>query len=92
MDAIVDSPDLYKVNFNEPDDQESLILTSSQPNPHLNTNAPQAHLGSRWIRPPRLAPQPVTQDLDSQNPSAQAKETVDDRAYTSIEKGIEYAF
>ena len=46
IDAILDSPDLYKVDFNEPDDQGSPIITSSQPDPHPDTNAPQAQLRS----------------------------------------------
>ena len=90
MDTIVDSPDLYKVNFDEPNDRESPIITNSQPDPYPDTNASQAHLRSGRIRPPRLPPHPVSQNLDSQNPNIQVEEIVDERAYSSIEIGIEY--
>ncbi|XXG41933.1 hypothetical protein AAC387_Pa01g2298 [Persea americana] len=90
MDTIVDSPDLYKVNFDKPNDRESPIITNSQPDPHLDTNASQAHLRSGQIRPPRLPPHLVSQNLDSQNPNIQVEEIVDERAYSSIVIGIEY--
>ncbi|XXG68796.1 hypothetical protein AAC387_Pa06g1803 [Persea americana] len=91
MDMIVDSPDLYKVDFDEPNDRESPIITNSQPDPYPDTNASQAHLRSGRIRPPLLPPHPVSQNLDSQNPNIQVEEIVDERAYSSIEIGIEPA-
>ncbi|XXG85609.1 hypothetical protein AAC387_Pa11g0656 [Persea americana] len=90
MDAFVDSPNLYNVNFDEPNDRESPIITNSQPDPYPDTNASQSHLRFGRIRPPRLPPHPVSQNLDSQNPNIQGEEIVDERAYSSIETRIEY--